>query len=270
MAIPQTITSQVWAIAVIWLYLAFGIFWLLQWWLSQHIQGLALLVFNKPGPASTIYFYLLAPGVIVHELSHWLFAKLLFVPTGDMALFRPNKNAPRGSRVTLGYVEVFRTDPLRQSIIGLAPLPVGVLILLLLAHLLGFNIVDTTTVITNNQMVNSLYRFPGELWQSLSQPVNVLWLYLVFTVSNGMLPSQPDRRPWLFGFILPSFILLVLTLTGNLHLPEDWQRSCLILLGTLSLLFAFAALINLLLALVIWLLESLVSRMRRRRVVYRR
>jgi len=258
------VSTQAWATAILWLYATFGLFWALQWWLGQHIQGLALLLFGRPGPASNIYFYLLAPGVMLHELSHLLVAKLLLVRTGDVALFRPNQNwRAAGPKITLGYVEVFRTDPWRQSIIGLAPLPVGVLTLLLLARPLGFPVVG----VNHNEMLNTLRDFPSDLWQTLAQPINILWLYLVFTVSNGMLPSAPDRRPW----FLPGFVLLVLGITD--HLPrfaDDFQLAVIGWLGTLSLIFAFAALINLALALAIWLLETLVSKLKRRRVVYKR
>lgn len=262
------VSSQAWGAAILWLYATFGIFWALQWWLGQHIQGLALLLFGRPGPASNIYFYLLAPGVVLHELSHWLVAKLLLVRTGDVALFRPGKNQrAAGPKITLGYVEVFRTDPFRQSIIGLAPLPVGVLVLLLLSRPLNFAVVG----VSSNEMLNTLRDFPSDLWQTLAQPINVLWLYLVFTVSNGMLPSQPDRRPWLIGFILPSCVLLIVGITNHLpHFSDEFQLSAIGLLGTLSLVFAFAAVINLALALLIWLLETIVSKLRKRRVVYRR
>jgi hypothetical protein len=263
---------EAWAIAILWLYATFGVFWLLQWWLGQHLQGLALLLFGKVGAASQLYFYLLAPGVVLHELSHWFFAKLLLVRTGDMALFRPRartRGAANSSnvKITLGYVEVYRTDPVRQSLIGVAPLIIGVSTLLVISRALGFNVVGTN----DSQLLHSLYSFPGDLWHTLGQPFNIIWLYLVFTISNGMLPSQPDRRPWLFGFIVPGFILLLLGTTG--HLPTfsvEFQRSIIGLIDTLSLIFAFAALINLGLALLIWLLEVIVSHLKRRRVVYRR
>ncbi len=238
-------------------------FWLLQWWLNQHLQGLALLIFGRPGPASSIYLYMLAPGVVIHELSHWLFAKLLFVRTGDVALFRPGDK--RGSKITLGYVEVYNSDPIRQSLIGLAPLPVGIIVLLLLAALLGIN--HDTISISNWQNLTNL---PAQLVVSLHNPLNILWLYMVFAVSNGMLPSSADRRPWLFGFMLPSAILLLLTFTNNLKLNQPVQEAILGFLGTLTWVFAFAAAFNLLLALIIAGLEWVVSKLRRRRIVYRR
>ncbi len=262
-----------WGLGLLWLYCMFVVFWAVQWWLGRHIQGLALLVFGRPGPASSLYFYLLAPGVVIHELSHWIAAKLLFVPTKDISLFRPQRQLnSRGQPgpVTLGYVEVFRTDPVRQSLIGLAPLPVGIGVLLLLAALLNFSTGTTALYPQSNSMWQALQVLPSEVWESLRQPVNLLWLYLVFTVSNGMLPSRPDRRPWLVGFVLPGTILLVLAVTGTLPpLPDDWQQALRQLMGNLTWIFAFAAAINLTLALLIFLLEQLISRLRKRRVIYK-
>ncbi len=259
---------QIWVTALALLYVMFAAYWLLQWWLGRHIQGLGLLIFGRPGPASNIYFWLLAPGVILHELSHWLMAKLLFVPTGDMALFRPNKGKQASNgKVVLGYVEVFKTDPIRQSLIGLAPLITGILVLIIISTLLQFR----NGFGDGGHIGQTLLNLPGDLWNSLSQPINFLWLYLVFSVSNGMLPSAADRRPWLVGFLLPGAILLVLGVAGYLPaLSDDFQQGILRFLGNLTWLFAFAALINLLLAMVVIVLEWLVSRVRRRKVVYNR
>jgi hypothetical protein len=244
--------ASVWATAVVWLYITFLACWGVQWWLGRHIQGLVLLITNRNGPASTVYFYLLAPGVILHEISHWLVARLLFVPTRDVALFRPQPAETRdkqGGPVTLGYVEIFKTDPVRQSLIGLAPLPVGILVLLLLAALLDFNAGVSTFSPKDDSIWQSIALLPAEIVASVQKPLNFLWLYLVFTVSNGMLPSKPDRRPWLVGLILPGVLILVLAVTGILPpLPLEWQQNLRHLMGSLTWIFAFAAAINLLLA----------------------
>ncbi|HEX2910935.1 MAG TPA: hypothetical protein VH186_09025 [Chloroflexia bacterium] len=266
-------SAAAWGLAVLWLYCTFMLFWALQWWLGRHIQGVALLVFNRPNLAANLYFYLLAPGVILHELSHWLFAKLLFVPTKDLVLFRPQRspdNNGKGGPITLGYVEIFKTDPLRQSLIGLAPLPVGLLVLLALATLLNFNTGLSSSTLEPNTVWQSITAIPPEIVNSLKQPLNLLWLYFVFTVSNGMLPSRPDRKPWLVGFLLPGSILLALSLTGHLPpLSPEWQHGLRSFIANLTWIFAFAASLNFLLAILIFLVEWMVSRMKKRRVVYK-
>jgi hypothetical protein len=258
---------EIWVNALCWLYLMFAAYWLLQSWLSRHIQGLGLLIFGKPGPASSFYFWLLAPGVILHELSHWLLAKVLFVPTGDMALFSPSKNRAQNNKVILGYVEIYKTDPLRQSLIGIAPLLIGIAALAFIANLLQFRYGFSD----GTQILHIFQNLPADLLKTVSQPINLLWLYLVFTISNGMLPSSADRRPWLLGFLLPAAILATLGFMGFLPpISLEYQQKVLGFLGNLTWVFAFAAVINLLLALVVLLLEYLLSRLRRRKVVYGR
>jgi Zn-dependent protease len=258
---------EIWLVSLLWLYLTFGVYWLLQWWLARHLQGLGLLIFGRPGPAASLYFWLLAPGVILHELSHWLMAKLLFVPTGQMALFRPAKNKTRSNKVVLGYVEVYKTDPLRQSFIGLAPLLSGLLVLTLISSLLQFR----NGFVDGSHIAETLLHLPGDLWRSLSQPLNWFLLYLAFSISNGMLPSAADRRPWLLGFLLPSALVLMLGVFGILPpFSSEFQQGVLNFLGSLTWVFSFAALINLSLALVVLLLEFLFSRLRRRKVIYGR
>jgi hypothetical protein len=65
--------------------------------------------------------------------------------------------------------------------------------------------------------------------------------------------------------------LFTLEIVGFLpRLSEDFQDRTLGFLGKLTWVFAFAALINLMLALVVLLLEYSLSRLRRRKVVYNR
>lgn len=63
----------------------------------------------------TLFFLL---GTFIHELSHFLMAKILFVPVGNFSLFPKFK----GRIIELGSVTVAKTDLIRGSLIGLAPL----------------------------------------------------------------------------------------------------------------------------------------------------
>ena len=245
----------------------FGVFWLLQWWLGRHIQGLAFLVFGRTGTASGVYYWLLAPGVIIHEMSHWLMAKALFVPTGAVSLFRPAKNFNDTKKITLGYVEVGKTDPFRQSFIGVAPLVSGIGVLLLLAGLLHFH----SDLADLDQIDQMLLYLPKDLIASFSEPINYFWLYLTFTVSAGMLPSSTDRKSWLVGFVAPGIILLGFGLAGFLPtLPDQMQVGLIYLAENLIRVFGFASIVNLVLAFAVLILEFLLSRLRRRKVQYYR
>ncbi|MBF8250153.1 MAG: hypothetical protein HW400_754, partial [Candidatus Levybacteria bacterium] len=65
--------------------------------------------------------FIFLPGIIVHELSHLFVAMILFVPVGEME-FVPKKH---GNSVKLGSVEIAKTDPIRRSLIGFAPVFAG-------------------------------------------------------------------------------------------------------------------------------------------------
>ena len=55
-------------------------------WLSRHIQGVGLLVTGRPNVAIILYFLVMLPGIVAHELSHWSMAKVLGLKTGKITL----------------------------------------------------------------------------------------------------------------------------------------------------------------------------------------
>lgn len=261
--------AAVWAQAILWLYFTFVIFWFTQRWLEKHIAGLILLITQRKEFAINFYFFAVAPGTILHEFSHWLVARLLFVQTHEVEFFRFFKGENKPGPVTMGYVRISHTDPIRRSLIGLAPLPMGIAVLLILAAILKFN-TGVASLTESDKTLQALLGLPAELSEAARQPLNFLWLYLVFSVGNGMLPSQSDRRPWLIGFILPGTIFMLMAVTGSLPAfsPETqlWLRQ---LLGNLTWIFGFAMLVNLFIVLLVFFLEWLVSKVSKRRVLYK-
>lgn len=163
------------------------LFLLLLWvknWLGRHLQGVALLFSGDEQVATIIYYMLLLPGIVLHELSHAVVATLVGVRTRRISL---EPKAHRGGAISLGTVHVESSDALRESLIGVAPLLTGSAIIVLLARwkfgiaylpLQPLRLLDTAL---------TCLRMP-DAW---------LWLYLIFAISNAMLPSEADRRPWL-------------------------------------------------------------------------
>ncbi|MFO7682523.1 MAG: hypothetical protein R6X34_20995, partial [Chloroflexota bacterium] len=89
----------------IWVTLAFIVLLFLQRWIHTHLHGLSLLITGKPEYAVILYALVLFPGVLLHELSHWLAASLLGVRTGRFSLLP--RRQPDGS-IQLGYVEYYK------------------------------------------------------------------------------------------------------------------------------------------------------------------
>lgn len=117
--------------------------------------------------------FIFLPGIIIHELSHLFMAVILFVPVGDME-FTPKKS---GDGVKLGSVEIGKTDPIRRSIIGFAPILVGLTIIVGAVYLFSSNIAFFQK--------QDLYIFII---------VTSILAYLLFAISNTMFASPRDME----------------------------------------------------------------------------
>ena len=65
--------------------------------------------------------FLFLPGTIIHELAHVIVAGMMLVESSDIE-FMPEI---REDGVKLGSAQIQKTDPLRRTIIGVAPVLVG-------------------------------------------------------------------------------------------------------------------------------------------------
>lgn len=168
---------------------------LLTQWITKHIQGVGYLLTGDGQVALVLYFLLILPGVLIHEISHALIAWLLRVPVRHFAIGVRQKG--RGRQVALGSVDIASTDPLRASLIGIAPLLFGCgAIWAISGRVLGVSPLTTLTAQSFWLELQSIYRVPDF----------ALWLYLVFAISNAMLPSAADRRSWGIALVFLLFL----------------------------------------------------------------
>lgn len=243
--------------AIIYFVGVFGLTLLLQRWLHQHIQGLTFAVTGDPGWAMRILFLLLLPGVVLHEGSHWVVAKVLGVRTGKVSL---GLGRARGKQFSLGSVNVERTDSLRESLIGLAPFAVGLGAILLIAGY-GFNLWPDSGL-TVNQMLDLVL-------PTANDPLTWLDLYLIFAVSTAMIPSESDREPW--GPLIVFFGVaggLAILLGWTPHIPPDIIDMARRVLQALTFAFAVSVVVNGAVAVIIWIAEWTVTSVTRRKVRY--
>lgn len=238
--------------------IVFALTILLQRWLHQHIQGFALALTGNPGCALRLLFYLLLPGVILHEGSHYVVARLLLVPTNGMNIGIGNS---KRKRVSLGSVNIQRTDPIRESLIGIAPFLVGIGAIWLLAGW-GFDLWPNSGL-SLAQMVQRVQEYSYE-WTTW------LDLYLVFAVSTAMIPSESDREPW--GPVVTFFGLgtaLLFLLGWTPRIPPDTVTLARNLLDALTFALGIAVFVNGVVALVLWIMERTVEQISGKRVEYR-
>lgn len=172
-------------------------------WFGLRVQRLILILTDSQDAALYVYHFVLLPGTLLHECAHWLSAKLLGVRTGRFTLMPERK----GNVARFGAVQVGASDPVRASIIGAAPLFIGLAAATAIAR---WRFGVTAAMPTSSAEA-------GALWQALrSTPDAALWLYLILSVSNAMLPSASDRRSWHWVGLGLLVLLAALALLGYL------------------------------------------------------
>jgi hypothetical protein len=164
---------------------------LLLFLLSKMVTMKLSHLFYRVTKNKTITINLMAilffPGTVIHELSHFLMAALLFVPVGHIDLWPKMEEE---NTVKLGSVHIGQTDIFRRFLIGAAPFLFGIALLL---AVLFFGV------------SSNLF---GEIW------FIVIMMYVAFEVGNTMFSSKKDMEGALelFGVIL--FFVIVFYFLG--------------------------------------------------------
>ncbi len=182
------------------------LFWMDRW-LHRHLQIVMFLLTHDREVGLWLYAIVLLPGVILHELSHAVAARLLGVKIGKIHLFPKQSKG----RIQLGFVPVEETDFVRASLIGGAPFLVGSVAIIALGHWV-FGTPEVLGALRDNAWLESL----RALRDAFRAPDAWLWAYLVFAISNTMLPSRSDMHAWPFlGFALVALIGFVILIGGS-------------------------------------------------------
>ena len=251
-----SVNQSPWA-AIIWLVVSTVLLVPITRWFGHHIQGLALLLTRNPTAALYLHFFLLLPGTLIHELSHLATAKLLGVKTGKLSL---QPKAKRGGVSQFGAVRLERSDIVRESLIGLAPLLTGSTLILLLAHW-RFDL--------DPHLALAVEELPAQIGQILRSQDAWLWIYLIMAISNAMLPSEPDRRAWRPLATCLAAIMAGLYLTGTLaQMPSQVVAWVLRLASYLAFAFTLTILLDLVIGALLWGLEIVIGLALNRRVQY--
>jgi hypothetical protein len=240
-----------------------GLFWflitlvplvLLQRLLHREIQAVFLILTRNPRATVALFSLLFLPGVLLHELSHFLAAKLLGVRTGNFSLLP--RIMPDGQLI-LGYVETARSDIIRDSLVGIAPLLAGgAFVAYMSVHQLDMLLLWQTFQNGQTELfLGALRALPGVSGFPF-------WFYLTFAVSSTMLPSASDRHAWTPLAIWVTGILVMALFAG----AGPWMLKHVApplntFLQSVATLFGLSAGVHALLVLPTFLLHKFLARL---------
>ncbi len=246
--------------SLLWLIVVTLLMLVLKRWVHRHVQGIGLLLTGDVSRSFMLYSLLLFPGTVVHESSHYLAAHLLDVRVRKFSLI-PAKQ-PRGL-MRLGFVEIDRTDTLREALIGLAPLVAGTLVVLLLLPR------ELPVISGAGSLTEQLASLIVELPRALTAPDFWLLLYLIFAVSNGMLPSESDRQAWKPVLIWLALLGALLYLSGVITtIPDPIDQGIALGVRWIVRAFVLASLVDIFFVPLIFITEKILENIRGQRVRY--
>jgi hypothetical protein len=239
----------------LWLLLSLVPLLVLQRLLHRELQLILALFIRPVDLALWFYAFLFFPGVLLHEGSHFLAAKLMGVRTYHFSLI------PRWvdeDALSFGHVVLQSSGACSSAVIGAAPLITGGLFVALVG-LVHLNLPAVWDAIWLGDGVAL-----AAAWQALlERPAFWLWFYLLFTVSSTMLPSASDRQGWL-PFMLVLLLLLGVSLLAGAgpwmlaHLSAPLNQG----LRLVAAVFAVSAGVHLVLLLPCYVLRKLLLRIR--------
>jgi hypothetical protein len=220
----------------------------LQRLLHREIQTVFLILSRSPEFTIALFSVIFLPGVLLHEFSHYLMAALLGVRAPRFSLIP--QMLPDG-RLQLGYVETVKTDIIRDSLIGAAPLIAGgsLVAYLSVTHL---DLLPLWAVLSNGQL-NLFWLGVTLLPQVKDFP---LWFYLVFTISSTMLPSRSDRHAWLpLGVTVAVLLVLAVVVGAGPWMLNSVTPILNAFLRSSATVFGLSALLHAVLIVPIWLVH---------------
>ena len=242
------------------------LFWLVAllvalWWVSRRLahyfMSSVYLLTQDEGLAVAAYAIFIFPGTLVHEISHWLIAKMVGVRTGSFDVL---PKFSRDGTIQLGSVGIRGGNLAQLALIGLAPMIVGSVLTMWLSYgLVNVNALGYALELGHWRTVAEV------LLASLRKPDALLAIYLLFTISDAIFLSASDRAPVQQLALYLVLVLLPLYVFGVLPaIPNSWtialQQGFAVFASGLAIALVVHVLLLILFGGVFYLVRSLAAR----------
>ncbi|MBI3242051.1 MAG: hypothetical protein HYZ49_07145 [Chloroflexi bacterium] len=236
-----------------WLFLTLVPLLFLERWIHRHLQGIFLLLTRDHDLATVFYSAIFLPGVALHEGSHWIIARVLGVRTARISLWP--RRQPDGT-LRLGFVETEKVDFVREALIGVAPLLAGSIAVVLIGSV-SLAVGPVGKAIASGDVLG----IGQGVLASFQSADSLIWLYLLFVISNSMMPSQSDRRAWLPVTIMLTLLGIALYYVGAAPLVMQSVGEPLAAgVGVIATAFSITIGVNLIIIPIVWLIEKAIVR----------
>lgn len=213
---------------VIFFFLLFLLFFLSQK-ISTNIYNSVFILTKNKNVAVGILVAILLPGTIIHEVSHFLIATILRVPTGELTVV---PTIEEDGEVKAGKLFLGATDPFRLSLIGLAPMIIGLAIIYIIGKVAIPNINSLLT--TNYQLLT------------------IFGLYLLIIMSITMFSSKKDMQGFLIAGPVTLILIFALYYVGvRVFLDKTLITKLISFLSELNYYLVITAILNFLIFLIL-------------------
>jgi hypothetical protein len=197
---------------------------------------------------------LLIPGTVIHEVSHMMTAELLGVRTGEFN-FIPQKKE-NSNEIRIGGIKIAKSDPVRRTIIGVAPIFIGLAIITAVFSIQIFPVIKQPNTFIARNWQYYLFFF--------------LSSYVLFIISNTMFSSRKDLEQAFFPLFILVVVVVALQIGGitiKISLDEKAQKFFLNILQSLNYALASTIIIDLFFLLFINLITLISQKLLGRKIV---